>query len=236
MAEKSLYTNHIERIRNSVKSVAGYRQASPAIYEIAISFRNAISNRRLDTMSKFEIQSRLSDSCENVSIPGRGQSSQANTIYGPTREMPYQPLYSGDLDMTFRVGADYLERQFFEDWSDIVVSKGNNYEYYDSYIADVQVRAIGRNDDLLYECRLLECYPKNIGAIDLGYEKVDDLTRFTVSLAFRRYEISYAAPLGVTPQSSGNSGLNLPDNIGGPGGAPSYGGPNAPGNGDTAIA
>lgn len=212
MAEKSLYTNDIERIRSVVKSSADYRSASPALYEIALTFQGAIRVQGLDTMSKFETQSRLSDSCESVSLPGRGHSSQANKIYGPTREMPYEPLYSGDIDLTFRVGADYLERQFFERWSQIMLGgptkeTRNNYAYYDDYVADLQIRAIGRDDSLLYEVRAKECYPKNIGAIDYAFEKADDLTRFTVSLSFRRYEVSYtsstfASMSGTQPSGS----------------------------------
>jgi hypothetical protein len=213
MAEKSLYSNDIERIRNVVKTSASYTVASPALYEIAFTFQGAIRIQGLDTMSKFETQSRLSDSCESVALPGRGHSSQANKIYGPSREMPYEPLYSGDLDLTFRIGKDYLERQFFEQWSRIMLGgtqkeSRNNYAYYDDYIADLQIRAIGRDNSLLYEVRAKECYPKNIGAIDYGFEKVDDLTRFSVSLAFRKYEVSYTntsfSAMTGTPKSSGD--------------------------------
>tara|TARA_Y100000004_G_scaffold197025_1_gene269336 strand:- start:6856 stop:7554 length:699 start_codon:yes stop_codon:yes gene_type:complete len=232
MAEKSLYGGSIERIRNAVKQVAGYRHASPARYEVAFAFERP--NNMLMPLTQLPVQQRLSDSLESVQLPGRGHSSQANTIYGPTREMPYQSLYSGDIDMTFRIGSDYLEREFFEVWNNTMVGLDNNYEYYDNYIANLQIRALGREDDLLYEVTARECYPKNMGAIDYGFEKVDDLTRVTISLAFRKYDVTYYTPLRT--QSTIPSTPSLPPNIGGPGGAPSYGGPNAPGGDGTAFA
>jgi hypothetical protein len=232
--EKSAFSSSIERIRNSVKQVAGYRHASPARYEMVLAFNNP-TTPEMSAMMGYPIQSRLSDSLETVALPGRGHSSQANTIYGPTREMPYQSLYSGDIDMTFRTGSDYLERHFFELWQDMVVGhQNNNYEYYDNYIANVQLRALGRNNDLLYEVTARECYPKNLGAIDLGYEKVDDLTRFTVSLSFRKYDVTYFT--AMSSQASTPDTPPTPPNIGGPGGAPSFGGPNSPGADGTAIA
>ena len=234
MSEQSFFRGNIDNIRSAVSSVARYRQASPARYEIAFSHpgdfgqssggggRNPIGAR----LNSSTIQKRLSDSCEIVSLPGRGHSSQANTIYGPVREMPYQTLYSGDLDITFRVGSDYLERHYFETWSDLMINRRtHNYNYYDTYASVLVVRALSKADELLYEAQVKECYPKNVGAIEYGYEKVDELTKFTVSLSFRDYEVTYYSP--ITTEAPPPA---LPPNVGGPGGAPSYGGPNDPDN------
>ena len=76
-----------------------------------------------------------------------------------------------------------------------------------------------------------ECYPKQLGAIDFGYEKVDELTKFNVSLAFRNYDVTYYSLINPTTPPP-----PLPPNVGGPGGAPNYGGPNDPFAGDTRYA
>ena len=62
----------------------------------------------------------------------------------------------GDLDLTFRIGKDYLERHFFEQWSRIMLGgtkkeSRNNYAYYDvswfySIIGDINKGSINLPD------------------------------------------------------------------------------------------
>jgi len=133
---------------------------------------------------------RLSESCESVNFPGRSLSSQPNRISGPVREMPYESLYSGDLDITFRVGGDMFERQYFEEWMDIIVDhKTNRLNYYDNYVRDIYLSQLNIKDQIVHQVIVKECYPKTLNPIERSQASTDETLKQSLSFAFREYEI-----------------------------------------------
>lgn len=148
------------------------------------------------------ISQRLNDSLESVILPGRGQNSAMNKTHGPVREIAYEPLYSGEIEMTFRVSSDYFERDYFEKWSDSIIDPETmKYNYYKDYTANIKILSLDVFDTVIYECEVFECYPKTISPITLAYSQTGELTRFSVSLAFRKY-ISNKPNVRTTPQRS----------------------------------
>ena len=173
-------------IQRVFESVVNNGHLSPARYEITVN-----CPLTLLTPSKFfGINERLSISCESVSMPGRSVGTQPNRIYGPVREMPYEKIYSGDLDMEFRVGKDMLERVFFENWMDIVAfSNSHHINYMDSYKGTVTIAQLNHQDRKVYEMELFDVYPKAINPISYSYGAVDDTVKQSVSLHFRQYKV-----------------------------------------------
>ena len=107
--------------------------------------------------------------------------------------MPYESLYSGDLDLTFRVGRDMFEREFFEKWMNQIVDHSTNtMGYYHSYTRDIEIAQLGPKDRVVYQVRVKECWPKTLNAIELGFDKSSEYTRQVVSLSFREYEVILA--------------------------------------------
>jgi hypothetical protein len=201
--EKALTKSGINTVLDQFMSPDGVGVLSPARYEIYIASNIVGKNknwmqRGLDDsiqMSMFnrfpqnaETMKRLSKSCEAASLPGRSVSTQPNRISGPVREMPYESLYSGDLDLTFRLGTDMFERKFFEFWMDQVIDHNTHrLSYYDNYTRDIYIAQLGVDDSIVYKVILKECYPKAINAIDLGFDKTDEYEKQSVSIAFREY-------------------------------------------------
>lgn len=187
--QKSASTSGVQKILDQVHSGSGI--VSPARYEISIG---ALPISHLDMgeqpVSNSEVARRLSISCEGAQFLGRNISTQPNRIAGPIREMAYESLYSGDLDLTFRVGQDMLERRVFEGWMDSIVGHNrHSISYYDSYVRDIEIKQLGKDDSVLYRMIVRECFPKTINPIDLGYDKTDEYMRIQVSMSFREYEI-----------------------------------------------
>ena len=178
------------------KSASGIGILSPARYEIMIASPNPIVETRQTAVlrgmgfSGIDAMRRLSETCEVAMFPGRNISSQPNKIYGPVREMPYENIYSGDLDLTFRVGQDMFERVYFEKWMDSVVNKDNHrHSYYDDYVRDIYISQLTKDDSIVYQVVLRECWPKTVNPLTLGASTTDEYQKQSVSIAFRKYEV-----------------------------------------------
>tara|TARA_B100000287_G_scaffold433481_1_gene495318 strand:+ start:1148 stop:1894 length:747 start_codon:yes stop_codon:yes gene_type:complete len=197
----------IPSIERVFASVVNTGHLSPARYEVTVNcpaLDTIIRLRRNLTLRGENVNERLSVSCESVSMPGRSVSSQPNKIYGPVREMPYEKLYSGDLDMEFRVGKDMFERLYFEQWMDLVTFQGNHHmNYMDNYAGTVTIAQLDHDDDIVYQIELFEVYPKTINPISYGYGNVDDYVKQSVSLHFRHYNvINYTQTLPDVPRDA----------------------------------
>ena len=149
-------------------------------------------NRILDisNLTNADVMRRLSLSCEEAAFPARNISTQPNRIAGPVREIPYESLYSGDLDLTFRIGQDMFERTFFEEWQDRIIDHETHaLNYYENYVRDIYIAQLGPDDSIVFQILVKECFPKTIQSIDLGYAKSDEYERQSVSFAFREYVV-----------------------------------------------
>ena len=203
--EKSLHGSGINKLTQQFFDMHGVGILSPARYEIMIAAPSPGKNgdsplwkaHARPANTNIDAMKRLSASCEATSIASRTISSNPNRIHGPVREMPYESVYGGDLDLTFRVGKDMFERKYFELWMDNIVDhSNNNISYYDDYTRDIYVAQLAPDDSIVYKVVYRECYPKTVNAIDLGFEKTDDYVRQTVSMAYREFEVINTAVVG----------------------------------------
>lgn len=133
--------------------------------------------------------------CESVLVPGRSFNVTPYRIYGPARNMPTEAIYSGEISMTFLLSADLREREFFETWMNSISNPIDyKFEYYYSYISNVQVNILNRNDDISHISMIEEVYPKTIGDLQMGYDRDNDTIKQEITFAFRRYIPDYNTP------------------------------------------
>ena len=86
-----------------------------------------------------KIRTELPYLCEAAELPGRGFQSVDVSYYGPNEKLPYQTTYE-DINLTFICRAKSLERQFFDDWMNIVhPSNDYNLFYRDQYSCDISI-------------------------------------------------------------------------------------------------
>jgi len=171
----------IESVRQNIISNIG--TLSPARYEVYI---HGIPERTISEQIGLQV--------ETVSLPGRSVSTQPARTYGPIREMPYEKLYTGDLQITFRVGGEMTERTLFETWLDeVVAQKSHDFKYYginhSGYAKSMEICHLDNNDAVVYNIELREVYPKAVEAIELGADKTDEYTKQVVTFAFRDYKV-----------------------------------------------
>lgn len=131
---------------------------------------------------------------ESVTLPGRSIATmERRTGHGPQRDMPYERLYGGDLDMTFifTQGGITSHRELLERWMDNIIDQKNNVlQQYDDYIGSMTIE-IEHPDggEGNFSIEVQEVYPKAISPIDLSWTMNDSYIRQSVSFGFREYFI-----------------------------------------------
>ena len=126
--------------------------------------------------------------CEAATIPGRSFSTTPYRYYGPARNMPYEPIYAGEINLTYLISRNMQERLFFEKWMQIVCNPNDyKFAYYNDYTTNMVISVLGKDDSLLHEVLVEEVYPKAIGDIQLGYDKDNEVMRQDITLSFRKY-------------------------------------------------
>lgn len=159
-------------------------------YEVLINYPPAFVSMSNSSARQLAIR------CDAITVPGRGFSTTPYRFYGPARNMPYEPLYSGELTMSVIVSDDLRERAFFELWMNSVCSQNDyKFNYYDQYTAPLIISILDKSSVVKYQVLVEEAYPKSIGDIQLGYDKENEFVRQDITIAYRKY-----SPVSIAPQ------------------------------------
>lgn len=131
------------------------------------------------------VQERLNRSCMSLSIPGKAVQSQPNKIYGPPSEFAYEINYNNEFQMSFRVGEDYFERDFFDGWIGSIVSpSSSDLAYPDTYRRTMRVYQLDMSDNKVYGIELYNVFCKSIGDIELSTDASDQIAVINVTLGY----------------------------------------------------
>lgn len=77
--------------------------------------------------------------CEATELPGRGFNVGDYRYYGPSITLPNQSQYN-PANFTFICRSGSLERQFFDDWMDIINPTDSwNFNYPENYYAKIEI-------------------------------------------------------------------------------------------------
>ena len=128
--------------------------------------------------------------CESTSMPGRNLSSMDDVnVYGPTREIVSGVTYAGDVEMLFQASSGLEERVFFEKWQEMAFSEETwDVAYHNSYVSEVQIYLLDKQNQRRYGIRLHEAYPKTIGAVALNQAPSSEIIKIPVTFSFRWWE------------------------------------------------
>lgn len=124
----------------------------------------------------------------SLTIPGKNLRTVPNeNIYGPTHEMAQGLTYAEEITMSFYLSTEHRERQYFLNWIDMIVKPDTyNLEYYDNYKRDIDIYQLNRKDERTSGIKLIECYPKTLGALEYSQES-GDIATIDVSFAFKEH-------------------------------------------------
>jgi len=161
--------------------------------------------------------------CDTITMPNKQMQTQS-VQYGsePTRDMVQTHEFPGTIDATFYADKYLRERHFFEAWQRMIVGEHTHKaNYYDNYIGKMHIYQLGADSEIsrdmpTYAIEAMEVYPTNIGAIEYGYARANEIVKITVSFAFKYWRNMSSTTQGLsfgkhtqspTEIKSRNSGL-----------------------------
>jgi hypothetical protein len=152
--------------------------ALPSRYEVIITSPAAGNARKISLR------------CESVDLPGRALNTTTDSnMYGIAPEIVDGITFGGTLTMTFQASSDLEERVFFESWQEMAWNKGTwNVGYYKDYIKEIEIYVLDINNTRRYGIKLMECFPKEIGASALSYTQATDIIKTSVTMQYKYWE------------------------------------------------
>ena len=95
--------------------------------------------------------------------------------------------YAESVSFNFYLSAEHRERQYFLNWVDYIYKPDTyNLEYYDNYKRDIQLYQLNKNDEKIAGLKLIDCYPKTIGAIEYAQDN-SEIGQINVEFAFKEH-------------------------------------------------
>ena len=130
--------------------------------------------------------------CDSVTMP-RKQMAAQDVQYGsePVRSMVQTHEFPGIIQASFYADKYMRERQFFEAWQKMCVGEHTHKaNYYDSYIGKMHIYQLGSDSEIsrdmpTYAIEAMEVYPSNIGSIEYGYSKNNEVVKINVEFAYK---------------------------------------------------
>lgn len=138
--------------------------------------------------------------CSDIQIPGVNISTAQLRTYGELREVPYEKLF-GDINLTFYVDNNMNVKNYFDRWMGLIQDPNTRaFNYYANYIAQMVITVEDYSNNAQYDINLYECYPKQIGQIQIGYDQ-KDIMKLQVTMQYKYWtSTSYTANMDLSQQ------------------------------------
>lgn len=150
-----------------------------------VTFTPPVGSGSLRTISLF---------CDQIQLPSLNISTVQNRTFGEFRETPYEKLFD-NINMSFYVDRDMAVKLLFDDWMAAIQDPiTRKFNYYDDYTCDLVIDVQDINDSTTYQVQLYECYPKNIGAVQLDYSS-KEIMKLSVVMQYKYWTSGAAATL-----------------------------------------
>lgn len=138
----------------------------------------------LSQLNYGDINRLLTFKCEQAEFPGREFVTSDARIYGPSYKSPYMSSY-GDVNLTLLCDSSLTQKQMMETWmSSINTPYSFDFNYRDTYIADVTIEQYNELNEQTYICTLKEAYPVSITPLSTNWAD-DGFNKIQVTLTYR---------------------------------------------------
>ena len=131
--------------------------------------------------------------CESTELPGRGFDIATARYYGPSISMPRNPKYAEGIDMTFLCRTESFERQFFDDWMEVINPTNIfDFNYPKDYYAEIQVFQLAEFNKqqgataptATYAWSLHKCWPMVVNPQQVTWAD-NDVLRLSITFAYQ---------------------------------------------------
>lgn len=147
--------------------------------------------------------------CSAADVPSSSFASSDHVLPGgETRSYATGRVWD-NFDATFYVDSDYKVKLFFDSWMQAIQNpKSKAVEYYNEYVADLELTALNMAGQDVYSYKMVEAWPKSVGRLSFAADAAGIQT-INVSFAYRRAEITKVveAPQGQSSELNRVFGL-----------------------------
>lgn len=129
----------------------------------------------------------LSFLCEAAEFPGRGFMSADIRYYGPNFKVPYQTTYE-DLTLTFMCRDEFLERQYFDSWMELInPQSGYDFSYRDDYVSEIEIFQLSElKNKAEYAFKFEQAYPVLVAPQPVTWAD-DNFHRLSITFTYLRW-------------------------------------------------
>lgn len=132
-----------------------------------------------------------------ASIPGKILSTNEIRTHGPLRKAPYVATYD-DLQIGVYCTNDNLfPRDLFEEWQSFIIDTiTNRVNYFDQYVADLEIEQFDDQGNVTFACKFIDAYPVIVNPLELNWASTNQIHNLSVTFAYRKWHIQ---PIPLLP-------------------------------------
>jgi hypothetical protein len=125
-----------------------------------------------------------------ASLPPVNISTKSFKIFGPSYQRPFGAEYGGEgISFTFHVDRDMKVKTFFDDWAALVVDPvTGTVGWQEDYVIDLYIRQLDEQENVTYEVKLLEAFPRSVNLLELNNSAQNQTHRLNVLFGYRTWE------------------------------------------------
>jgi len=139
--------------------------------------------------------------CEQSGLPAQSLFTIDYKINNlPLLKLPYTIDYGNELNLTFRMSKEYLERKFFLQWQEFIFDINSGVAYYDEYTntSSIILSQIDSQNRRVFNTQFIGVYPTNIGAIEYSWDADSNYVKQQVTFSFYRMISEGVVPTSPT--------------------------------------
>ncbi|NDB60370.1 hypothetical protein EB001_18260 [bacterium] len=177
-------------------TVAHFRAALDQLGSVAKGCRFAVritpigGQNYLSSLSYFQQIQNMIYVCDSAEFPGRGFNGTTARTYGPEYITPNQVQY-GPANFSFICRTASLERQFFDDWMDIINPINTfNYKYPKQYYCQIDIfhysefASPASMPEVIYSWRLQNAWPTVVNPQQVTWAD-QDVLKLGITFAYK---------------------------------------------------
>jgi hypothetical protein len=85
----------------------------------------------------------------------------------------------------------------FEEWQNsIIKNTTGRVNYFDQYVADLEVEQYDENQKVIFACKFIDAYPVIVAPLTLDWSATNQIQNLSVTFAYRKWQVD---PLPISP-------------------------------------
>ena len=176
---------NINEFRSEINSQQG--PAQPNKFRVLIT-GGVLKNSKAQAISML---------CNQAVIPGRALATTDIRTHGPIRKAPYNSIYD-DLQLgIYCTNKNLFPRDFFEEWQNsIVTTMTGRVNYFDQYVADIEIEQYDDDQNVIYTCKFIDAYPMIVAPLALDWSSTNTFHNLNITFAYRKWHMQ---PIPLSP-------------------------------------